>query len=173
MWCQPGLPHLLRSQAGKPRNKSSTAVMRLSSAIRWLLLVPSAVAAWYVAFFVSFLLHEVVVGRCFGSDAPPPEYCQAAWFPREFLHDALVFFGVGLSAVVVVLVAAVVAPSHKGHVAWVALAAGATLAIVAAYGSGAVAEAGVAVVAGVLTAVVVSRTTFGRENAIKESETLS
>ena len=94
--------------------------MRLSSVIRWLVLVPSAVVAWYFAVFVSVVLREIVVGRCFGSDAPPPEYCQASWFPREFLSDALLFFGVGLSAVVVVVVAAVVAPSHKRHVAWVA-----------------------------------------------------
>ena len=105
-------------------------VMRLPSVIRWLLLVPSVVAAWYFAVFASIVLREVVVGRCFGSDAPPPEYCQASWFPREFLGDALLFFGVGLSAVVVVVVAAVVAPSHKRHVAWAALVAGAILATV-------------------------------------------
>jgi hypothetical protein len=139
--------------------------MRLSSVIRWLLLVPSAVVAWYFVFFISLVLHEVVVGRCFDSDAPPPDYCQASWFPRDFLHEALVFFGVGLSAVVVVFVAALVAPSHKRHVAWVALAAGAALAIVAAYGAGAVAEAGVAIVAGVLAAVVVSRATIGSRHA--------
>jgi hypothetical protein len=133
--------------------------MRLSRVIRWLLLVPSAVVGWYFAFFISLALHEVVVGRCYDSDARPPDYCQASWFPREFLHDALVLFGVGLSAVVVVLVAALVAPSHKAHAAWVTLAAGAALAIVAGYGTGAVAEAGVAVVAGVLAAVVVSRRT--------------
>ena len=139
--------------------------MRLISAIRWLLIVPSAVAAWYFAFFVSLVLHEVVVGRCLNSDAPPPEYCQASWFPREFLHDTLVFFGVGLSAVVVVMVAAVVAPSHKRHVAWVALAAGATLAAVVGYSAGAVAEAAVAIAAGVLAAVVASRTPIGSRHA--------
>ena len=34
--------------------------MRLSSAIRWLLLVPSAVAAWYFAVIVSVVLREIV-----------------------------------------------------------------------------------------------------------------
>jgi len=139
--------------------------MRPSSVIRWLLLVPSAVTAWYLAFFISLALHEVVVGRCMDSDAPPPGYCQASWFPRELLHDVLVFFGVGLSAVAVVLVAALMAPTHKGRVAWIALAAGATLAMLAAYGIGAVAEAAVAIVAGGLTAVVVSRATVGSCNA--------
>jgi hypothetical protein len=141
------------------------SVMRLFSVIRWLLLVPSVVAAWYFAVFVSIVLREVVVGRCFGSDAPPPEYCQASWFPREFLADALLLFGVGLSAVVVVAVAAVVAPSHKRHVAWVALVAGAILATVMGYGIGAVAEVAVAIAAGVLTAVVVSRSTIGSRHA--------
>ena len=140
-------------------------VMRVSSVIRSLLLVPSVVAAWYFAVFVSVVLREVVVGRCFGSDAPPPEYCQASWFPREFLGDALLFFGVGLSAVVVVVVAAVVAPSHKRHVAWVALGAGAILATVMGYSTGAVAEAAVAIASGVSAAVVMSRTTIGSRDA--------
>src|SRR5262245_21606338 len=108
-------------------------VMRLFSVIRWLLLVPSAVVAWYFAVAVSVLLRELVVGRCLGSDAPPPQYCHASWFPLEFLSDALLFFGVGLSAAVVVVVAAVVAPSHKAHVAWLALGAGAILAAVMGY----------------------------------------
>jgi membrane protein DedA with SNARE-associated domain len=102
-----------------------------------LLLVPSTVAAWCFAFFMSVVLHEVVVGRCLDSDAPAPEYCRASWFPLEFLRDALVFFGVGLSAVAVVMVAAVVAPSHKRHVAWIALTAGAALAAAMGYSTGA------------------------------------
>ena len=141
------------------------ACQRLFSAIRWLLLIPSVVAAWYFAVFVSVVLREVVVGRCFGSDAPPPGYCQASWFPRELLGDALLFFGVGLSAVVVVVVAALVAPSHKRYVAWVALVAGAIVATAMAYGTGAIAEVAVAIAAGVLAAVVVSRTTIGSRHA--------
>jgi hypothetical protein len=147
--------------------------MRLISAFRWLLLVPSAGVGWYVVFFVSLVLHDVVVGRCFSSDGPLPEYCQAPWFPREFLHDALVLFGVGTSAVVVVTVAAVVAPSHKRLVAWVALAVGAALATVMGYGSGAVAEAAVAIAAGVLTAVVVSRTTGSRHATVAPTNVVS
>jgi hypothetical protein len=53
-------------------------VMRLSSVIRWLLLVPCAVAAWYFAVVVSVVLREIVVGRCLGSDAPLPEYLVSA-----------------------------------------------------------------------------------------------
>jgi hypothetical protein len=52
--------------------------MRLSSVIRWLLLVPCAVAAWYFAVVVSVVLREIVVGRCLGSDAPLPEYLVSA-----------------------------------------------------------------------------------------------
>ncbi len=140
-------------------------VMRLFSAIRWFLLIPSAVAAWYVAVFVSVLLREIIVGRCLGSDLPRPEYCQASWFPLEFLSDALLFSGVGLSAVTVVVVAAVVAPSHKAHVAWVALGAGAILATIMGYGTGFVAEAAVAIASGVLAAVVMSRTVMRSRHA--------
>jgi hypothetical protein len=150
------------SRIARPLN---CGVMRLSSVIRWLLLVPCAVAAWYFAVVVSVVLREIVVGRCLGSDAPLPEYCQASWFPLKFLDYALLFLGVGLSAVVVVVVAAVVAPSHKSHVAWVALGAGAILATVMGYSTGAVAEAAVAIASGVLAAVVMPRTTIGSRDA--------
>jgi hypothetical protein len=125
------------------------------------LLVPSVVVAWYLAVFVSVVLHEIVVGACLDSDARPPEYCQAAWFPLQLLDDALIFFGVGLSAVAVVSAATLVAPSHKRPVAWVAVAAGAVLAIGMGYSAGAVAEAALAIASGVLAAVVASRTTRG------------
>jgi hypothetical protein len=150
------------SRNARPLN---CGVMRLFSAIRWLLLIPSAVAAWYVVVVISVLLREVIVGRCLGSDSPRPEYCQASWFPLEFLSDALLFFGVGLSAVAVVVVAAVAAPSHKAQVAWVALIAGAILAALMGYGTGAVAEAAVAIASGALAAVVMSRTTMRSRHA--------
>jgi hypothetical protein len=63
------------SRIARPLN---CGVMRLSSVIRWLLLVPCAVAAWYFAVVVSVVLREIVVGRCLGSDAPLPEYLVSA-----------------------------------------------------------------------------------------------
>ena len=140
---------------------------RLFRTIRWLLLIPSAIAAWYLAAFVSVLLYAVVIMPCRASDTPLPQFCQASWFPLEFLDHAIVFFGVGLSAVLVVLVAAVVAPFRKAAVAWVALATGAIVAIVMVYGTDGVAaaEAVVAIASGALTAVLVSRVTIGSRHA--------
>jgi hypothetical protein len=131
------------------------------------------VAAWYFAVVVSVVLREIAVGRCFDSDDPPPRYCQASWFPLEFLSDALLFFGVGLSAVVVVVVAVAVAPSHKAHVAWIALGAGAIAAIVIGYDAGAIAEASVAMASGVLAAIVMSRNVSRRAAAVPTSVALN
>ena len=137
-------------------------VMRLFSVLRWFFLVPSAVAAWYFAVLISAVLYSIVVMPCRDSDVPLPEFCEASWFPLEFLDGAIVFFGIGLSAVLVVAVAAIVAPARKAHVAWVSLAAGAIVATVMAYDTGAVAEAAAAIASGVLAAIVVSRTTGSR-----------
>jgi hypothetical protein len=155
---------LLRAGQRSAR-RLNCGVMRPFSAIRWLLLIPSAVAAWYVAVFVSILFREIIVGRCLGSDSPHPEYCQASWFPLEFLSDALLFFGVGLSAVTTVVFAAVVATSHNAPVAWVTLGAGAVLATLMGYGTGFVAEAAVAIASGALVAVAISRTTMRSRHA--------
>ena len=71
----------------------------------------------YLAAFIGILLYGLVIMPCRNSDAPLPQYCQASWFPLEFLDSAIVFLGVGLSAVFVVVVAAIVAPSRKAYVA--------------------------------------------------------
>jgi hypothetical protein len=130
--------------------------MRLPNVVRWVLVVPSAIVAWYFALFVGALLFGSLVAPCWSSDAPAPAFCQAAWFPLELLEQTIVPFGAGLSAVLVVLVSAIVAPSHRAAVAWIALSVGAIVAGFMGYGSGAFTEAGVAVMGGLLAAVVVT-----------------
>jgi hypothetical protein len=141
--------------------------MRPSSVIRWVLVVPSAVAAWYFALILSGIVLAVVVGPCINSDYPQPAFCEAPWVQFSLAHRLPIRFGIGLSAILVVTVSAIVAPRHRVGVAWGALGVGAIVAGVMGYRAGAVAEAGVAVAAGLLAAVLVSR--FARESKRRAS----
>lgn len=139
--------------------------MRLLSIVRWLLVVPSAVVAWYFAFVLSVYVFAVVVGPCLSSDGPQPGRCEMTWLPVEFMRHLVVLSGIGLSAILVVAVSALVAPSHRAGVAWSALSVGAVVAGVMGYRLGAFSEAAVAVAAGVLAAVLISRFASGSGNA--------
>jgi hypothetical protein len=131
-------------------------VMRPSDVIRWILVIPSALAAWYVAFIFSLLVVAIVVGPCIDSDYPQPRFCEAPWVQFALAHSVPIRFGIGLSAVLVVIASAAVAPYHRVAVAWAALGVGAIFASVMGYRADAVAEAAVAVASGLLAAVCVS-----------------
>ena len=136
--------------------------MRPSSVVRWLLVVPSAIVAWYFALLVSALLFGFFVAPCMSSDRPQPYFCEAAWYPREALFHGTYFFGAGLSAILVVAVSALVAPSHRTAVAWTAVGTGAAVASVMTYGSDEFfVETLFAIACGVIAAVVVSRVASG------------
>jgi hypothetical protein len=132
-------------------------VMRPIEVIRWLLVVPSAIVAWYFALLVGMFVFGVAVAPCWDSDAPRPQFCDAAWFPLELVERGVFFFGVGLAAALVVVVSALVAPSRRTAVAYTALAVGTIAAGVMGYLAEALAEAAVAVVCGFVAALAVSR----------------
>jgi hypothetical protein len=131
--------------------------VRLPSVVRWLLVVPSGVVAWYCAFVGSIVLYGLIVAPCMSSDGPQPSFCEAAWFPLESLKRGVVLFGAGLSAALVVAVSALVAPSRRTTVAWFAVGIGAAVASWMGYRAGAVAEAAVAIACGIAAAILVSR----------------
>jgi hypothetical protein len=132
-------------------------VMRLPNIVRWILVVPSAVVAWYFAVLVSALLFGFVVAPCMDSDAPQPYFCEAAWYPRQALFRGIYFFGAGLSAFLVVAVSALMAPSRRTAVAWTAVGTGAAVASAMTYGTDLFVVAVFAIVCGATTAVVASR----------------
>lgn len=131
--------------------------MRPIDVIRWLSVVPSAIVAWYFAVLVGMFVFSVTVAPCSSSDAPRPRFCDAAWFPLELVERGVVFFFVGLAAALVVVVSALVAPSRRTAVAYTALAVGTVVAGVMGYLAEALAEVAVAVVCGLVAALVVSR----------------
>ena len=131
-------------------------VMRRIDVIRWVLVIPSAVAAWYFAFILSFLVVAIVVGPCMDSEYPQPTFCEAPWVQFALGHDLPIRFGIGLSAVLVVIVSAIVAPYRRVAVAWAVLGVGAIVAGIMGYEAGAVVEAAVAGASGLLAAAFVS-----------------
>ena len=156
--------HMRRPANGSAR-PLNCAVMRRIDVIRWILVIPSAVAAWYFAFIFSLLVVAIVVGPCIDSEYPQPGFCEAPWVQFALAHDLPIRFGIGLSAVLVVIVSAIVAPNHRVAVAWAALGVGAIVAGVMGYGAGAVAEAAVAVGSGLLAALFVSLFGLGSQDA--------
>jgi hypothetical protein len=132
-------------------------VMRLPNVVRWILVVPSAVVAWYFAVLVSGLLFGLIVAPCMDSDDPQPYFCEAAWYPRQALFRGIYFFGAGLSAFLVVVVSALMAPSHRTAVAWTAVGTGAAVASAMTYGTDLFVVAVFAIACGAITAVAVSR----------------
>jgi hypothetical protein len=140
--------------------------MRLYSVVRWILVVPSAVVAWYFALLVSALVFGFIVAPCMSSDGPQPYFCKAAWYPRDALFQGTYLFGAGLSAILAVAASALMAPSHRTAVAWIAVATGAVVATVMTYGSyeflfGVL----FAVTCGVITALVLPRATSGSRHS--------
>jgi hypothetical protein len=139
--------------------------MRRIDVIRWILVIPSAVAAWYVALVLSFLVVAIAVGPCIDSEYPQPRFCEAPSVQFALAHRLHIRFGIGLSAVLVVVVSAIVAPYHRVAVAWAALGVGAIVAGAMGYRAGAVAEAAVAIASGLLAAALVSLWARGSQHA--------
>ena len=97
----------------------------MSPALRWLLLVPAAVAAWLLA----VLLATVLLGglrRLCPDRQVVSGMCVAPWFGPA--SDAVVALGAALAAIFVLRAVTVTAPSHKKFVAVVAYLAGALIA---------------------------------------------
>lgn len=97
------------------------------SILRWLILVPIVVFAWYN--FLSFGLsaYSKVEAKYCGSSV-------CSFFADFVLH--VIYFGIpALSALVVGIVAVVIAPSHKLYVAWSTFVIG-TIAVLAFIGLG-------------------------------------
>lgn len=90
--------------------------------LRWLLLVPASVAAWY-AVFVGALATHFYVGRHF---CPPGELISGSCQNETLalVLEILTHFSVALSAIAVEVTAAIVAPAHKEATVWAAFAAG-------------------------------------------------
>ena len=122
--------------------------------LRWLLILPMAVAAWFAAFVGTIQLLDVVYYFC------PPENQVSGMCTHSVANvaeSALVVFGAGLSAVLVILAAAVTAPAYKAKIAAGTLFLGLCVALWAYLQTGLLLAFLGAVTAGIITFFLVLR----------------
>lgn len=104
----------------------------MNQRLRWVLAVITGFVVWHVVAILGLMAVSVLDSFC-----PPDQVvsgmCTAPWYDTAF--DALVIVFAGLSAVAVVLVPPLVAPTHRWEASLAAYGIGATFAIVFAAGS--------------------------------------
>ena len=95
--------------------------------LRWLAVVPAALAGWYLAFAGGIMLHSLATSLC-----PEPllvsGMCTASWFP--WLEEVIFAITAALAAFLVVWLATACCPIAKARVATIAFVLGALVAIV-------------------------------------------
>jgi hypothetical protein len=101
--------------------------MRLDkTTIRWMLVIPSAWAAWCMAVLVGILVYSIGNALC------PPELmesggCGASWYPLFF--KSTIIFCASISAIFTVLAGSYMAPTHRATVAKAIFITGSAFAI--------------------------------------------
>ena len=120
--------------------------------LRWLMLLPSAYLAWWIALIVGFAYVAFLDWLC------PPEQvvsglCTASWHKPAV--EAGVVAGAGLAAGLVMLTVILIAPAHRRLVAAIAFGLGSAAALYMAYETD-VWGAGVAAIVVGLAALVIA-----------------
>ena len=120
--------------------------------LRWLAIIPACILSWYVALFVGIYLHGMIDTFC------PPQlivsgFCTASWYPA--VGRIVICLGVALSAFLVVVTAALIAPAHRVLISRIALVVGAVIAAWMALETGSYIEFVSAFLSGFLATLIV------------------
>ncbi len=78
--------------------------------IRWVLLIPSVVVSWFLISAIGIHVYTTIESLC-PSDKFISGICYASWW--QIAEQIIPMIFIGLSAIVVVLVSALVAPKSK------------------------------------------------------------
>lgn len=118
--------------------------------LRWALTPVVSLLGWYLALVISMGLYALTQSLC------PQEHlvsglCSASWFSAA--SKAIICFGAGLAATLVVLFSALMAPAKKMQVAWFVFALGLVVAVCMTLQTGAFTELCTAVFFGLMTAL--------------------
>ena len=97
----------------------------MTQILRWLLIPPAAIAAWYVALMVGIALVGGLYSLC-PTTQVVSGMCVVPWYRAA--TEGLVCFGAGLAAVLVLLTCTLLAPKYKPRVAIVTFVVGAVIA---------------------------------------------
>ena len=112
------------------------------------MVIPAAITGWWIAISIGLLLTNIPLYFC-----PPElvasELCMASWYGPVML--GIMIFAAALSAVMTMLFAVIVAPRKHDLVAKVVFVAGSIYATYFAFSISAWAECGGAIVAGLIT----------------------
>jgi len=95
------------------------------SPIRWLLVLPVAIAAWFVSLFIGIVMFVGVEALCRSEVSGGP--CAAPWSAN--LQYAVVAFGAGLAATLIMVSCTWLAPTHKRQTAIATFVVGTIVAI--------------------------------------------
>lgn len=110
----------------RARRSAQPLGVRTMNTLRWLLLAPAALAAWYAVFVLGLFSHSFVESRL----CPPEEllsgFCTNA--TAQVWLEIIVHVFVALSALAVMTTSAIVAPGRKRSIAWLTLALGTAVA---------------------------------------------
>jgi hypothetical protein len=121
--------------------------------MRWLAVVPSAVIAYLVSFFIGVTLMDIAQSYCPPSQVVSGTDCSAPW--SRDVELGIMSFGAALAGFLLVAIPALVAPSQRTVIARTIFIGGTALALVGA-AVGAYVEATAAIVAGLLALYIVT-----------------
>lgn len=130
--------------------------------VRWILVIPSAFIGWYTALFVGMVLYSVVDSVC-ANDQMISGMCMAPW--SSIVKDGIIIFGASLSAILVLLFSAVVAPSKRKLVAKFIYVGGCAFALYAASETSAWGAFSGAIISGAVFLVLILRYLSGKQYA--------
>jgi hypothetical protein len=116
--------------------------------LRWVMVIPAAVIGWWLAIIIGLSLTHIPEYFC------PPEFmvsdlCMAPWYGP--ILSGILIFSAALSAFLVLVVAVLVAPSHRALVAKGVFVAGSLYATYLAFTISAWAECAGAIICGLVT----------------------
>ena len=113
--------------------------------VRWLLIIPTAVAAWYAALALGVSLYVGLDALC-PAEQIISGLCVAPW--HKAASAAVDCIGAGLAAALILLACTLLAPSHRQRVAIGTFIVGAVVAIFMGFSANAFGPLVTAIVAG-------------------------
>lgn len=94
--------------------------------IRWLWIPPCAILVWYGMLVLGMALYSLATRFC-PADALVSGFCTASWF--HGVERGIIIGCAGLTGLAIVLVSAILAPSHRLRAAAVVFAVGTAVAL--------------------------------------------
>jgi hypothetical protein len=127
--------------------------------LRWILIPIACFAAWHLAVIVGIFILSTAELFC-PRDHISTDMCMAPWW--QFVETGIFCFSTGLSAVLVVMAGFFIAPAARVQVAWLIYGVGSIIALYMAAMTSAWYMFASAIVAGVLTTFLLTRSRFSQ-----------